>query len=169
MATKYSCHKIPQCKLMLSASSPEISIQCVPFDSLTPQQLYSIIQLRNAVFVVEQNCVFQDADGKDPYCHHLMIWHKNELAAYARLVPPGLAYEYMSIGRVISSGSMRRMGAGKLLMKEAINQCKLLFGEGPIKIGAQLYLKEFYSSFGFEAIGSIYLEDDIEHIHMIRK
>jgi ElaA protein len=147
---------------MLSASSTEISIQCVPFDSLTPQQLYTIIQLRNAVFVV-------DADGKDPYCHHLMIWHKNELAAYARLVPPGVSYEYMSIGRVISSGSMRRMGAGKLLMKEAINQCKLLFGEGPIKIGAQLYLKEFYGSFGFEAIGSIYLEDDIEHIHMIRK
>ena len=109
---------------MLSSSSPEISIQCVPFDSLTPLQLYTIIQLRNAVFVVEQNCVFQDADGKDPDCHHLMIWHKNELAAYARLVPPGLAYEYMSIGRVISSGSMRRMGAGKLLMKEAINQCR---------------------------------------------
>jgi ElaA protein len=85
------------------------------------------------------------------------------------MVPPGVSYEYMSIGRVISSGNMRRMGAGKLLMKEAINQCKLLFGEGPIKIGAQLYLKEFYGSFGFEAIGSIYLEDDIEHIHMIRK
>lgn len=154
---------------MLSASSPEITIQCVPFDSLTPHQLYTIIQLRNAVFVVEQNCVFQDADGKDPYSYHLMIWHNNELAAYARLLPPGLAYEYMSIGRVISSASMRRMGAGKLLMKEAITHCHLLFGEGPIKIGAQLYLTKFYSSFGFEAIGDIYLEDDIQHIHMIKK
>lgn len=154
---------------MLSTSTPDISIQCVPFDSLTPLQLYTIIQLRNAVFVVEQNCVFQDADGRDPYCYHLMIWHNTELAAYARLVPPGVAYEYMSIGRVISSGSKRRMGAGKLLMKEAISNCYLLFGEGPIKIGAQLYLKDFYSSFGFEAIGDIYLEDDIEHIHMIKK
>jgi len=152
---------------MLSSSTPDISIQCVPFDSLTPHQLYSIIQLRNAVFVVEQNCVFQDADGKDPYCHHLMIWKEKELAAYARLVPPGIAYEYMSIGRVISNAKMRRIGAGKLLMREAIQQCRALFGTGPIQIGAQLYLKDFYGSFGFRAMGAIYLEDNIEHIHMI--
>ncbi|MBU3744103.1 MAG: GNAT family N-acetyltransferase [Sediminibacterium sp.] len=152
---------------MLSTSSPDITIQCLPFDSLTPHQLYTIIQLRNAVFVVEQNCVFQDADGKDPYCHHLMIWQEKELAAYARLVPPGIAYEYMSIGRVISSVKMRRKGAGKLLMQEAIQQCRSLFGAGPIQIGAQLYLKDFYGSFGFRAMGEVYLEDNIEHIHMI--
>lgn len=152
---------------MLSSSTPDISIQCLPFDSLTPHQLYTIIQLRNAVFVVEQNCVFQDADGKDPYCHHLMIWQEKELAAYARLVPPGIAYEHMSIGRVISNANMRRKGAGKLLMREAIQQCRLLFGPGPIQIGAQLYLKEFYGSFGFREMGAIYLEDNIEHIHMI--
>lgn len=152
---------------MLTSSSPDITIQCLPFDSLTPLQLYTIIQLRNAVFVVEQNCVFQDADGKDPYCHHLMIWQEKELVAYARLVPPGIAYEYMSIGRVISSAKMRRKGAGKLLMREAIQQCRSLFGAGPIQIGAQLYLKDFYGSFGFRAMGEVYLEDNIEHIHMI--
>lgn len=152
---------------MLTSSSPDITIQCVPFDSLTTLQLYTIIQLRNAVFVVEQNCVFQDADGKDPYCHHLMIWQEKELVAYARLVPPGIAYEYMSIGRVISSAKMRRKGAGKLLMREAIQQCRSLFGAGPIQIGAQLYLKDFYGSFGFRAMGEVYLEDNIEHIHMI--
>lgn len=152
---------------MLTSSSPDITIQCVPFDSLTTLQLYTIIQLRNAVFVVEQNCVFQDADGKDPYCHHLLIWQEKELVAYARLVPPGIAYEYMSIGRVISSAKMRRKGAGKLLMREAIQQCRSLFGAGPIQIGAQLYLKDFYGSFGFRAMGEVYLEDNIEHIHMI--
>jgi ElaA protein len=73
----------------------------------------------------------------------------------------------MSIGRVITSAASRRIGAGKLLMREAIQECRLLFGEGPMKIGAQLYLKEFYGSFGFQAIGDVYLEDNIEHIHML--
>jgi ElaA protein len=117
--------------------------------------------LRNEVFVVEQQCVFQDADGKDPYAHHLTIQKGDVLIAYARLLPPGIAYEYMSIGRVISAATSRRTGAGKLLMKEAIAECRRLFGEGPIKIGAQLYLKNFYGSFGFAPIGEVYLEDNI--------
>jgi ElaA protein len=75
----------------------------------------------------------------------------------------------MSIGRVITSPQSRRTGAGKLLMREAISECHRLFGEGPIKIGAQLYLKEFYGSFGFQTIGEVYLEDNIEHIHMLLK
>lgn len=148
---------------------PDITIACTPFDSLTPQALYQIIQLRNEVFVVEQQCVFQDADGKDPFAHHLTIHSGGVLIAYARLLPPGIAYEYMSIGRVITSPQSRRTGAGKLLMREAISECHRLFGEGPIKIGAQLYLKEFYGSFGFQTIGEVYLEDNIEHIHMLLK
>lgn len=148
-------------------NTSDIIISCTPFDSLTPAALYQIIQLRNEVFVVEQQCVFQDADGKDPYAHHLTIQKGDVLIAYARLIPPGIAYEYMSIGRVISAATSRRTGAGKLLMKEAIAECRRLFGEGPIKIGAQLYLKNFYGSFGFEPIGEVYLEDNIEHIHMI--
>jgi ElaA protein len=152
----------------MSAALPaEYSISCTPFDSLTAAELYQIIQLRNEVFVVEQQCAFQDADGKDPYAHHLAIRSGEVLIAYARLLPPGIAYEYMSIGRVITSAASRRIGAGKLLMREAIRECRLLFGEGPIKIGAQLYLKEFYGSFGFQAIGDVYLEDNIEHIHML--
>jgi ElaA protein len=138
-------------------NTSDIIISCTPFDSLTPAALYQIIQLRNEVFVVEQQCVFQDADGKDPYAHHLTIQKGDVL----------IAYEYMSIGRVISAATSRRTGAGKLLMKEAIAECRRLFGEGPIKIGAQLYLKNFYGSFGFAPIGEVYLEDNIEHIHMI--
>jgi ElaA protein len=152
---------------MLTNLDQDITIACTPFDSLTPQALYQIIQLRNEVFVVEQQCVFQDADGKDPYAHHLTICSGNVLIAYARLLPPGIAYEYMSIGRVITAAHSRRTGAGKLLMREAISECRRLFGDGPIKIGAQLYLKEFYGSFGFQAIGEVYLEDNIEHIHML--
>ena len=137
-----------------------------PFVSLTPAELYDIMQLRNEVFVVEQNCVYQDADNKDRHCHHLMIRDGEKLAAYARLLPKGLAYEQMSIGRVISSPAYRGTGAGKLLIAEAIKDCRELFGDGEIQIGAQLYLKRFYESFGFVKVSEVYLEDDIEHILM---
>lgn len=136
------------------------------FEDLSPYQLYAILQLRNEVFVVEQNCVFQDADDKDQDSHHLMGFLNNKLAAYTRLVPPGVIYAEMSIGRVITSGTVRRMGAGKELMKQSIDYCYRLFGKGPIKIGAQLYLKNFYGSFGFQQISKVYLEDGIEHIYM---
>ena len=139
------------------------------FDDLTPYQLYAILQLRNEVFVVEQNCVFQDADDKDQNSSHLMGFLDNKLVAYTRLVPAGLSYEQASIGRVVTSPSVRRSGAGKLLMQQSIDSLYTLFGKVPIKIGAQLYLQHFYESFGFERISDIYLEDGIEHIYMLKK
>jgi len=140
-----------------------------PFKELTPDELYAIMRLRNEVFVVEQNCVYQDADNKDPRCYHLMLLNNDELIAYARLLPQGLSYEEMSIGRVISSPKARGTGAGRLLMKTAIEQCALIFGEGSIKIGAQAYLSNFYASFGFKEVGEIYDEDGIPHITMIKE
>jgi ElaA protein len=138
------------------------------FESLTPSELYAIIQLRNEVFVVEQNCVFQDADNKDQESLHLMYWSNNELVAYCRLLPPGLAYEEMSIGRVVSSPKYRNTGAGRLLITKAIELIHQEYGEGPIRIGAQCYLIQFYGSFGFIEEGEMYLEDGIEHIEMVR-
>ncbi|MFT3903794.1 MAG: GNAT family N-acetyltransferase [Niabella sp.] len=141
---------------------------CKHFDELTTGELYDILQLRAAVFVVEQNCPYQDLDGKDLKCCHLMGYDEEGLVAYTRLVPPGISYEHTSIGRVVVSERARRIGAGKLLMKESIACCERLFGRNPIKISAQLYLKKFYESFGFVAVSDVYLEDDIEHIAMIR-
>jgi ElaA protein len=138
------------------------------FDNLSPAELYAILRLRNEVFVVEQNCPYQDADNKDPKCHHLMLLQNDELMAYARLVPPGLSYAQMSIGRVVSSPKARGTGAGRILMNTAIEQCLQIFGEGSIKIGAQAYLIKFYGSLGFNPIGEIYDEDGIPHIHMLR-
>lgn len=138
------------------------------FDELTPHQLYAILQLRNEVFVVEQNCVFQDADNNDQHSYHLMGFEGHKLIAYSRLVPAGKIYDQVSIGRVVTSPFTRRSGAGKELMKQSIDAVYKLFSIQPIKIGAQFYLKEFYSAFGFEQISSIYLEDGIEHIHMIK-
>ncbi|HVT84509.1 MAG TPA: GNAT family N-acetyltransferase [Chitinophagaceae bacterium] len=137
------------------------------FDELTPHELYAILQLRNEVFVVEQHCVFQDADNKDQASYHLMGWQKEKLVAYTRLVPPGIAYDKSSIGRVVTSPTVRRTGIGKELMKISIEKSRQLFGNNPVLIGAQLYLKKFYESFGFRQSSAIYLEDGIEHIEMI--
>ena len=145
-----------------------IRFECKHFNDLTPHQLYKILQLRNEVFVVEQNCVFQDADNKDQQSHHLMLFIDDDLTAYTRLLDKGLAYEEMSIGRVVTSPKYRRTGIGKQLMEASIIKCYELFGQGPIKIGAQLYLKRFYESFGFIQEGEGYLEDGIPHIYMIK-
>jgi ElaA protein len=137
------------------------------FDDLLPNELYAILQLRAEVFVVEQNCVFQDMDNKDQTSFHLMGWQDNQLVASTRLLPKGLGFDEVSIGRVVTSKLVRRTGVGKLLMQESIAQIDKLFGKQPIRIGAQCYLIAFYKSFGFVPEGEIYLEDNIEHIEMI--
>jgi len=146
----------------------QVNWQCKFFDALTPSQLYDIIKLRNQVFVVEQNCVFQDADDKDQQCYHLMGFVEGELAAYTRLVPAGVSYNYISIGRVVTASKYRNTGLGKALMMQSIDECFRLFGKQTIKIGAQLYLKKFYEGFSFTQSSDMYLEDDIPHIEMLR-
>jgi ElaA protein len=139
------------------------------FEALTPYELYDIMWLRNEVFVVEQNCVYQDADYKDQKGWHYMgVDEEGKLMAYVRLLPPGVSYEEPSIGRVLTNPAARGTGVGRVLMQQAIEQCKALFGDVPIKIGAQYYLLQFYSSLGFVQTSAIYLEDNIEHIEMIR-
>jgi ElaA protein len=144
-----------------------ITWTCKPFAELTVYELYDIIRLRNEVFVVEQTCVFQDADDKDQVCYHLSGIVNNQLVAYARIMPKDISYNYVSIGRVITSPNYRKAGFGKALMTEAISVCYRLFGTQTIKIGAQLYLKKFYESFGFKQASEMYLEDDIPHIEML--
>ena len=138
------------------------------FNELNAHQLYAILQLRNEVFVVEQNCVFQDADDKDQLSFHLMGLRDNQLIAYTRIVPPGVIYKEASIGRVVTSHSVRGSGAGKELMQQSIESIYELFGKTAIKIGAQVYLQKFYEELGFEKCSDLYLEDDIPHIHMIK-
>ena len=136
------------------------------FEELTPQELYNILQLRNEVFAVEQNCVYPDMDNKDQPSWHLMCLLNDKLVAYTRLLPPGIAYSDPSIGRVVTSSSIRKTGTGRELMLRSIECCEKLFGKQPITIGAQFYLKSFYESLGFVKISEIYLEDGIEHITM---
>lgn len=139
---------------------------CKKFNDLSPQDLYDILRLRSEVFVVEQNCVFQDMDNKDHACYHLMM-RRSDLVAYARLVPAGVCYDEMSIGRVVTKATVRGTGIGKILMEEAIRMCIEKFGQGPIRIGAQCYAENFYRQLGFVPQGDIYDEDGIDHIEMI--
>ncbi|MBD0285659.1 MAG: GNAT family N-acetyltransferase [Flavisolibacter sp.] len=137
------------------------------FDELTPYQLYAALQLRSTVFVVEQNCVYLDADDKDQNSYHLLGFADNKLVAYTRIVPARIMYQEVSIGRVVTAPGVRRTGVGRQLMQQSIKSVYNLFNNVPIRIGAQLYLQEFYASFGFQQISDVYLEDGIEHIYML--
>jgi ElaA protein len=145
----------------------EITWTLKAFSSLTIDELYAILHLRNNVFVVEQNCVFLDADYKDQKGWHLMGYADDTLAAYTRLFPAGVSFAEASIGRVVTARHARDSGFGKKLMIESINSLYKLFDRQPIRIGAQLYLKKFYESFGFQQSSDVYLEDGIEHIEML--
>ena len=137
------------------------------FNELTTAELYDILWLRSKVFVVEQNCVYLDNDYKDQESYHLMGTVDGKLAAYVRILPPGLSYEEASIGRVLTNPDFRRTGLGKELMQKAIQKTCSQFGVNTIKISAQCYLLKFYTELGFQAYGEEYLEDDIPHVAMI--
>lgn len=139
------------------------------FDTLTPYELYNVLRLRSEVFVVEQNCVFLDMDNKDQFSFHCMGFINGQLAAYTRLIAPGNVYQYMSIGRVVTSPHFRKQKIGRALMIHSIATCYELFGKAPIQIGAQLYLKHFYESLSFEQSSDVYDEDGIDHIEMIKQ
>jgi ElaA protein len=139
------------------------------FKELTNDELYELLSLRSQVFVVEQNCVYQDMDGKDQHSVHLLGKNNDgKIVAATRLFGLDKYYEgYLAIGRVITHPEYRRFGFGKALMEKSIEKIHELYGNFPIKIGAQKYLTKFYGSFGFKEIGVDYLEDGIPHCLMI--
>ena len=139
------------------------------FEELSKQELYEILRIRNEVFVVEQRCCYPDLDGKDQKSHHLYGYRDGNLTAYARILPPGVSYEFASIGRIAVSKQGRGFGYGIELLNESIKKVELLYGKSIIRIGAQLYLKRFYESFGFVKSSDVYLEDEIDHIQMTRQ
>lgn len=139
------------------------------FAELSTRELYQLLQLRQAVFVVEQTCPYQDADGADDQAFHLWATDANgDMVAYARLFLPSATANFSRIGRVISAGKVRRQGLGRELMRRAIEWCQQQAPQQPIRLGAQVYLRDFYRSFGFVEISDEYLEDDIPHVDMER-
>jgi ElaA protein len=149
-----------------------LSWQCAAFSDLSVTQLYAILRARSDVFVVEQNCLFQDMDGADEACRHLTAWIPGaagpEVAAYLRIVPPELKFAEASLGRVMTSSQARGSGIGKQLMTRGIEELQRTYPGAAVRIGAQHYLEKFYQSFGFVTDSQLYLEDDIPHVDMLK-
>jgi ElaA protein len=147
--------------------------QWARFSELTVEDLYAVVRLREAVFIVEQNCPYPDADGRDPNAWHLLGWVQGtvqrELVAYARIFEPGVRYDEGSIGRVVSAPHVRGTGIGKALMAEALRRIESLAPGQPVKIAAQRRLEDFYLDLGFRTISAPYEEDGIIHVDMLRQ
>ena len=137
------------------------------WSSLNTDELYGLLALRQAVFVVEQDCPYLDADGLDSDAHHLLGYLDGELVAYARAFPPGKVYREAAIGRVITASSIRGTGLGRPLMREAMIRVHQTFGTTAIKLSAQAHLAPYYRSLGFEICGEGYDEDGIPHVPML--
>lgn len=145
-----------------------ITWQLKPFSDLTTEQLYSLLKLRVDVFVVEQTCPYPELDDKDHQLgvFHLLGYQDDELIACARLLPKGISYPSVSIGRVATKESHRGGGLGHKLLQQALADCESLWPSESIEIGAQEHLASFYQRHGFVQTSAMYLEDDIPHIDM---
>ena len=143
------------------------------FDDLSLQDWYAASSLRTDVFILEQNCPFQDNDGADQHSWHLLGWEaidgKRELVAYCRLVDAGIKFAEPSIGRVVTARTVRMRGYGRILLAEALARHAAMFPGQPNRIGAQQRLEKFYREFGFETVSDVYIEDDIPHVEMLKK
>ncbi|HEY4623819.1 MAG TPA: GNAT family N-acetyltransferase [Solibacillus sp.] len=137
------------------------------FNQLTNTELYNILQERTNVFVVEQNCPYPEVDGKDVQSYHLYKEDNGEIVAYLRILPPGVSYAELSIGRVLVKKEYRGQKLARELMAYALQFIEEELNETTVKIQAQDYLRNFYSSFGFEAISEVYLDDGIPHVDML--
>lgn len=145
-----------------------MQIEIRNFNELSLKELYMILRLRSEVFVVEQNCVYQDIDGKDEKALHILGLENDELVAYTRCFKPGDYFDEASIGRVIVKENYRKFGYGHQIMKASVKEINDRFNTSAIKLSAQQYLTAFYESHGFQQTGTGYLEDGIPHIAMIK-
>ena len=139
------------------------------FNELSSDELYEILKLRSEVFVVEQECIYEDCDGKDKKSYHLFAEQNGEILVYLRILEKGVSYSEISIGRVLSNKKYRGRGFAKQMILRAIEFIESYLKENAIRISAQVYLLNFYSSFGFVKVSDVYLEDDIQHIEMLYK
>jgi ElaA protein len=139
------------------------------FSELTTQQLYDVLALRSQVFIVEQDCVYLDIDGKDQHAVHLLAVQENLLLGYLRLFPPNDKEDRIIFGRLVMEKTARRNGHGKKLMQELLLYCETNYPGISIKCSAQNYLTQFYKQFGFKTYGDVYEEDGIPHVEMRRE
>jgi ElaA protein len=140
--------------------------QTASFDDLSGQQLYSAMRLRQEIFVVEQNCVYNDLDGLDQSAMHILAWRGTELMAYLRCLEPGQSYPQSSVGRIVVAAQARAMSLGRELVQRGIDNNRRIWPDSGIRIAAQAYLEKFYVELGFVVDGAPFDEDGISHLHM---
>ena len=159
-------------RVAASPAEADLFWQWSRFSELRPEDLYAVVQLREAVFIVEQQCAYHDADGRDPHAWHLLGWSEQQsgrdLVAYARIFEPGVRYPECSIGRVVTAPRVRGTGLGRTLMAEALRRVESLAPGQTIKIAAQRRLEKFYLDLGFRTASEPYEEDGIIHVDMLR-
>ena len=143
-----------------------MKVEIKKFNELGLEELYEIFRLRSEVFVVEQECIYNDVDGKDLDSVHVMIKNEERIEAYLRVIKEGISYEDCSIGRVLVAKEARGKGLARRIVKEGIDYITREWNKKRITIGAQEYLKEFYGSFGFKTVSDVYMEDGIPHVDM---
>jgi ElaA protein len=148
-------------------SGSDIRWQWCRLGELSAAQLYAVLAARVAVFVVEQNCAYQELDGLDADAEHLIAWSGAEVAGYLRVLAPGTRFADPSIGRIITSKPFRGSGLGRELVAKGIARARERYPGKPLRMSAQAYLQKFYREFGFETASEPYLEDDIPHVEMV--
>jgi ElaA protein len=149
------------------SSGPELRWQWCTLGELSAEQVYAVLAARVAVFVVEQNCPYQDLDGLDGGAEHLIVWSGAEVAGYLRVLAPGTLFDDPSIGRIITTKPFRGTGLGRDLVAKGLERARQRYPGKPVRISAQKYLEKFYRDFGFVAVSEPYLEDGIPHIEML--
>ena len=149
-------------------TAPPLTWHAQAFDELDAPTLYAILRLRSEVFVMEQQCIYHDVDGKDPRAYATRCSPSHAVTWCARVLAPGVSFDEASIGRVVTSPRYRTIGAGRVLVARSIEACERVFGVQPIRIGAQSHLQRFYGGFGFVPCSDEYDEDGIPHIDMLR-
>jgi ElaA protein len=142
----------------------EITIK--PFEQLTNYEVYNMIRIREEIFILEQDCVYVDCDKNDTICDHLLVKKNDEIIATLRIVPAGVKYEQISIGRVVVTEQVRKQGLGTKIMKEALAYIEKKYGQVPVVLSAQVSIKGLYEKSGFKVVSDIYLEDGIDHVKM---
>jgi ElaA protein len=149
------------------SSGPDLRWQWCRLGELSAEQVYAVLAARVAIFVVEQNCAYQDLDGLDADAEHLIAWSGTQVAGYLRVLAPGTRFDDPSIGRIITTKPFRGSGLGRDLVAKGLERTRLRYPGQPVRISAQQYLEKFYRDFGFVAVSEPYLEDDIPHLEMV--
>ena len=149
------------------SSGPDLEWQWCRLGELSAEQVYAVLAARVAIFVVEQNCAYQELDGLDGEAEHLIVWSGKEVAGYLRVLGPGTRFEDPSIGRIITTQPFRGSGLGREVVAKGLERTRMRYPGRPVRISAQKYLEKFYRDFGFVTVSEPYLEDGIPHVEMV--